>query len=504
LIELGFDLVFWCSLYIVLLLVIGALGRQAREADTLSDRILGGRTLGFLVLVTTLFATQYSGNTLSGFPGQIYREGLAYFMTLTFMVGIVAGYTLFAPRLFALSRERKYVTPTDFLHDRYRSPVLNYLSAAIFAIALGNFLLAQLIALGSAFSSLTVGQIPYWAAVVGGGLVVLVYVLMGGMRAVAWTDVVQAALILIGLLLILVMIWVEVGSPASVARTVRLLRPEMMANPSWETCFIWLSNFLLLALGAPLYPQAIQRIYASRRLSYLRRALVAMAFIPLLVVAIVIFIGATGIALFPELDRVASEQVTLRVVAYLLESNTIAYYPVVMVMMALVAAIMSTADSCLLSLSSIITKDFAARLKGLGADEAERYTRLVPWCSIAIMVVLTILAMRPLTTLWGLLVVKFEILIQLSPAFVLGTLHERGAPRAFAVGDILKGLGAGLLVTLGLYLGGLQDVYGLHAGTVGAAVNYLVVVSARAIRLRTTAAPREDAVTPARRPAPTT
>jgi SSS family solute:Na+ symporter/sodium/pantothenate symporter len=338
-------------------------------------------------------------------------------------------------------------------------------------------------ALGAAFSGLTQDQIPYWMGVVGGGAVVLAYVLMGGMRAVAWTDVLQGSLLVVGVLVILVLVWVEVGSPTSVVRTVQLLRPEMVANPDLETSFVWLSNFFLLALGAPLYPQAIQRVYAAKKLKHLRTTLVVMAILPLIVISTVIFIGAAGIALFPELDRFASDQVTFRVLTYLVESNALAYYPALIVMMAVIAAIMSTADSCLLSLSSIVTKDFVARFRRLTPEQAERRTGLVPWSSVVIMVVLVLIAMRPLTTLWGLLVVKFEILIQLSPAFVLGTLHDRKDPRAFAVGDILKGLVAGLVVTLGMYVSGTLDLAGLHAGTVGVAVNYLVVVAAWAFRL---------------------
>jgi hypothetical protein len=55
----GLPLWLWCSLLFTLL--------------------LAGRSIGFTVLLLTLFATQYSGNSLSGFPGQTYREGVAYF-----------------------------------------------------------------------------------------------------------------------------------------------------------------------------------------------------------------------------------------------------------------------------------------------------------------------------------------------------------------------------------------------------------------------------------------
>ena len=155
----------------------------------------------------------------------------------------------------------------------------------------------------------TTSRTPYWAAVVVGALVVLIYVIVGGMRAVAWTDALQGVLLVVGLTFIVILIWVEVGSPTSVARTVQLLNPQMVANPTLTECMVWLSNFLLLALGAPLYPQALQRIFAAQRLRHLRNSLATMAVIPLFAVSVVIFIGAAGLALFPQLDRIETEHV---------------------------------------------------------------------------------------------------------------------------------------------------------------------------------------------------
>lgn len=175
------------GIYVLMLIVIGLVSRRARRESSLSDFYLAGRSIGLVVLLLTLFATQYSGNSLSGFPGQTYREGLAYYMSVTFMVAIVSGYLLFAPRLFKLSRVHSFVTPGDFLRYRYRSPIIHRLSTVIFVLVLMNFLLAQLIAMGHAFAGLTDGRIPYGVGVVGGAIVILVYELMGGMRAVAWS-----------------------------------------------------------------------------------------------------------------------------------------------------------------------------------------------------------------------------------------------------------------------------------------------------------------------------
>ncbi|MEM7048624.1 MAG: sodium:solute symporter family protein [Acidobacteriota bacterium] len=482
--DLGRDLVLAAGGYVALLLLVGALARRALRERTLSDFYLAGRRLGLMVLLLTLFATQYSGNSLSGFPGQTYRQGLAYFMSVTFMVAIVAGYTLFVPSLFARSRRGSFVTPTDFLARRFGSPLLNYLSATIFVVTLFNYLLAQLMAMGHAFAGLTNGAVPFATAVLVGAVVILVYELLGGMRAVAWTDVLQGGLLFSGLLLVVVLLSFEVGSPADVIASVEAVAPEKVASPDLSMCLVWASNFLLLGLGAPLYPQAIQRIYAARSMVTLRRALSGMAFLPLIAITTVVWIGLAGIALFPGLEGAETDQITFRVLAYLVEAQPLAYLPVLAVMMAVVAAIMSTADSCLLSLSSIFTKDFLARARGLDNAEAERLLRWGPWFSIAVMALLVGVALAPRITLWGLLVIKFEILIQMSPAFVLGTLHEADDRRAYSARDILLGLTLGLGLAVTLYALGLRNVGGIHAGVLGVVVNYLTAVGSRTLRLQ--------------------
>jgi SSS family solute:Na+ symporter/sodium/pantothenate symporter len=482
--DFSVDIVIATIAYVAMLMAIGYASRRARKERSLADFYLAGRGLGLVVLMLTLFATQYSGNSLSGFPGQTYREGLAYYMSVTFMVAIVVGYLLFAPRLFVVSRQQNLVTPGDFLRFRFPdSRLLHNASTAIFVVVLTNFLLAQLIAMGHAFAGLTGERIPYWLGVVGGALVILIYELLGGMRAVAWTDALQGIVLMVGLLLAVGLLMAVVGSPPEVISRISVVAPEKVAAPSLRTCAVWLSNFLLLGLGAPIYPQAIQRIYAARRLSDLRNALATMAFLPHVAITTVVFIGLIGIALFPDLGRLGSDQVTFRVLAYLVEQRPIAHLPVIIVMMAVLAAIMSTADSCLLSLSSILTKDVAARTRRFRGVGQVDLARLGSRTSVAIIAIVMAVALRPPTTLWGLLVIKFELLIQMSPAFVLGTLVDADSPRRYEGSDIQIGLVLGLLVALLLYATGMRSLAGFHAGTVGVVVNYLAATLARSLRL---------------------
>ena len=471
-----------CGAYGVLLIVLGILGRRSMDRKSLSEFFLAGRGLGFLVLLLTLFATQYSGNSMSAFPGKTYRAGLSYVMSVTFMAGIVAGYLLFAPELVRRARRRRYLTPTDFLTDRYGHRGLSLVASVIFIVTLCNFMLAQLMAMGHAFSGLTEGTVPYWMGVVGGATVILIYELLGGMRAVAWTDAVQGLILVVGLSLVLGLLVLEVGSSPDILSRIHEMAPEKVANPGWKTCATWLSTFVLLGMGAPLYPQAIQRLFAAKKVRELRHALAVMSWIPLFAVSTVVFIGTVGIVLFPGLERVESDKVTFKVLAYLVEAQPLATIPVVMVMMAVVAAIMSTADSALLSATSIFTKDFLAKGKVSSDEEEARLLAWAPWFSVGLLLILGAIALSPRFTLWRLLEIKFEILIQLSPAFVLGTLHQSDdEPGAFTVRHILLGLGTGLAVALTLYGLGLRNVGGFHAGTLGVVANYSIIFLARAL-----------------------
>lgn len=470
--EFARELLVASSLYVVLLIVLGWLGRRARREDSLSDHYLAGRNLGFFVLLLTLFATQYSGNSLSGFPGKTYRAGLAYVMSVTFMVAIVGGYTLFAPRLFRLARDRSYLTPTDFLDDRFRSKTLNALATLIFLFVLGNFLLAQLMAMGHAFSGLTDGAFSYRASILCGAAIILAYELLGGMRAVAWTDALQGGILMIGLTIVAFLLVLDVGGPTAVIGQIAAVAPEKVTPPDLRSCWTWLGNLILLGMGGPLYPQAIQRIYAARRLGDLRRALATMSILPLLAITTVVFIGLCGILLFPGLDAVESDSVTFLVLGHLSQAQPGAHLLILIVMLAVVAAIMSTADSCLLSLGSIVSRDLLGRLRKIPPEEIDRFTRFSPLVSVFVMLLLCLVALNSQTTLWKLLVLKFEILIQLSPAFVLGSRPSLGVTG----GHILAGLFSGLWIFALCWSFGLRDVGGFHSGSLAMLINYAVVL----------------------------
>ena len=219
-------------LYLALLVALGWTGYRRRRQDSLRDFYLAGNGLGFIVLLLTLYATQYSGNTFLAFPGQAYRIGFAWIMSVGMMMTIVVVYLLFAPRLRVLARRFGFITPSDWVHHRFGDRRLALLVSAVMAVSLFNFLYVQFLAMGHLAVGMTDGRLPFWVGVVGLAVVIGLYETLGGMRSVAWTDVVQGIMLFVGLVLILALYWPEIGSLGEVTRSLLVEKPELVQVPS--------------------------------------------------------------------------------------------------------------------------------------------------------------------------------------------------------------------------------------------------------------------------------
>ena len=470
------------ALYILSLLGIGYLAYRARKENSLRDFYLGGQGFGFFVLLLTLFATQYSGNTLLGFTGKAYRVGYSWMMCLHFMTAIVVCYLLFAPQLHRAAKKHGFITPTDFLRHRYQMPALDTLASIVMIAALGNFMLAQLMAMGRVMEGLVgsksqeSGDGAFIGGVIGLAIIIVIYESLGGMRAVAWTDAIQGLILITGFLLLIGMMFYEFGSLGDATKKILASEdPTVVAKampPDGLKLREWLSYILLVGIGGALYPQAIQRIYAARDEKTLRRSLGVMAFMPLVTTLVVVIVGVMGIVQLGTLDdSSATDRVLPLLCRDIALSSDLGYWLVVVLFAAILAAVMSTADSALLSISSMVTKDLYGRFVRPDATQTHLAAvgKIVSCLLITFLVGLAIV-LRMNTNLMGLLDIKFSLLIQLAPAFIVG-IHLKW----LRSGAVLAGLVLGLAVALGMTIVGCGKVEGIHAGVYGLGGNLLIV-----------------------------
>ncbi len=468
--SLGAGAVAAVGLYLALLVGIGYVTRRQGSRTGFSDFYLAGRGLSGFVLLLTLYATQYSGNTLLGYPGEAYRLGFSWVMSIGFMMAVIVVYQLFAPQLHVLAQRHAYVTPGDWIAHRFDVPRLTLLANILLVIAISNYLLAQLVAMGHVTEGLSGGTVPYWVGVVLLTLVVIIYETAGGMRAVAWTDCVQGVMLAVGLVGLLVAVAPTPGHLAELTSAIAATQPEKVAVPSWEVSRNWFSTILLIGCSAAVYPHAIQRIYAARSLETLRRSFAIMVFLPLVTTGAVFMVGMFAIQELGTTGPIDADQVVPLLLNHWSTQSLTMYVLCIVVITAIVAAIMSTADSVLLSLSSILAKDVVGPVFMPEASDAE-LTRAGKRLSWVVVTILVGIALAPRITLWGLTEIKMEILAQVAPLFLLGVrwhgMTGRGA---------LAGMVVGTSVYLALLAAGLSEVWNIHAGIVALGVNVAVCV----------------------------
>ena len=459
------------GLYLVMMIGVGWVGRLRRRSNSMADFYLAGRSMGLAVLLLTLYATQYSGNTMFGYTGKAYRIGFEWTVSILFMFSIIVGYLLFAPRLVALARRMEFITPGDYIRHRFGSPLLTLLATLLMIYALGNYTLAQLKAMGAAVEGITDGGISSAYGIIALAVIMVVYETLGGMRSVAWTDAIQGVLLLAGFSILLFLVPGLGGGLTAVVEKLSVEAPEMVGAPSLEICNTWISFVLLLGCGAAIYPQAIQRLYASRSVAVLKRSLMVMAFLPLTTTLIALLCGLTGRVVLPGLEGVATDQILARLCGLIMEQSLAGYWLVVVIFAAALAALMSTADSALLSISSMFTRDiYQAHFRpGATQPELTLVGKIVSWVVVAVLVGIAIGTEK---TLVRLLEIKFEVLIQIVPCFFLGLYWRRLRTSA-----VIAGLLVGLAVALGLTIAGQSKLYGFHAGVVGLGVNFAICVA---------------------------
>jgi len=468
---LGTGGIIFVGLYLFSLIGIGMAGRMARKENTLSDFYLAGRGMGVFVLFLTLYATQYSGNTMIGFAGKAYRGGYQSLVMVIFMSSIIGAYFLFAPKLFRLSKKHGFITTGDFIHYRFKNTVLTIIIVIISIFALGNYILTNLKAIGYIVVAATGGRVGFAQGIILLSLIMVIYETLGGMRSVAWTDVIQGVLLLVGVILIFIVIQVEYGGMVTSAEIIKSQNPEFFNPPNWTEKRLWISTIGLAFFGISVYPHAIQRIYAAKDEHTLKRSLQIMVFMPLITTMFMMIVGWVGLAQFPNLDRQGSEQITILMLQDIGYRIPAMGMMIVLFLSAAIAAIMSTVDSALLAISAMVTKDLYGRLQpGKSQRELIRIGKIFSW---VIMGLAVLLAIKLPQTIWRLMEIKLELLCQIAPAIFLGLHLKRLSSRAVLYGVIIGTIVA-VIITLHPLLP--AKPLGIHAGIWGLLINVVVLV----------------------------
>jgi len=344
-------------IYLIVLVIIGIW--SSRFNKTLDDFLIAGRKLGTWPVAISAEASDMSGWLVLGLPGRGFVYGIgALWTSIGASLGTLFNWSVIAKRLRRFTEKLHSITIPDFLEDRYndKTHIIRAISTTIITIFMVSYVSVQLVASGKIISE-AFGW-DYHSALILGFAIITFYTLMGGFFAVAWTDVFQGILI-VGILLILPIIGIiRLGGLGSIFSEVGKINTDAL-SPSFGYGGLLFLLFAFVSMswffGYPGQPHILTRYMAIKEEKKIwNSTLIGMIWVIISLWGAVL-IGIIGLSLFkglPDPEKVMP----------LLAMNLLPEWAAGIVIAAITAAIMSTADSQLLVASSSVVEDVYHKL----------------------------------------------------------------------------------------------------------------------------------------------
>ncbi|MFA4726618.1 sodium/proline symporter PutP [Vibrio vulnificus] len=455
--------------YLILMVAIGVYAYKKTSSS--SDYFLGGRSLGPWPAALSAGASDMSGWLLLGLPGYAYAAGIeSFWLAGGLLVGTWANWLVSAKRLRtysiqtdALTLPEFALTLPEFLSRRFddKSKLIQTISAFFILLFFLFYTSSGLVAGGKLFE--TVFGLDYSTAVIIGTLCVVSYTLFGGFLAVSWTDLVQG--LLMAAALMIVPIAVMEGGFGQLATDMHNINPELLTlwNDAKGEPLSAIAIISLVAWGLGYFgqPHILARFKASRtnrELGTARRIAVGWTALSMAGAILVGLVGLVWVNGHPGTELADGEKI------FMLLVNTV-FHPVIagILLAAILAAVMSTADSQLLVSSSALAEDFYKQV--IKPDASSQEIVMVGRIGVVVIsIIALILAMTPDSSVLGLVSYAWAGFgAAFGPAVVL-SLYWKGMNRNGALAGILIG---GITIVVWKQLtGGWFDVYEIVPGII--------------------------------------
>lgn len=373
---MNYTLITFVVLYLLGTLAIGVWA-GTRIKNT-ADFAIAGRRLPLIMVVTTTFATWFGAETVMGIPAKFVQGGLNAIVEDPFGAGtclILVG-LFFAARLY----KQNLLTIGDFYRLRYGRGIEVFCSVAIILSYLG-WVAAQITALGLVFSVLTNGAMSETTGMIVGTMAVLVYVVVGGFLAVAWTDFIQMIVLVIGLAVIAVFASQLAGGADQVlAVATQQNLWNFFPEPTFTDIAFFIGAGLTMMLGSIPQQDVFQRVMSAKDADTARNGAVIggvsyilFAFVPMFIVAAAVVVMGNSAM---ELAKDDYQR--------LLPTFILTKMPLVMQILffgALLSAIKSTSSATLLAPSTSFVENILKNLRPGMTDRQQLYA--MRWTIVA-------------------------------------------------------------------------------------------------------------------------
>lgn len=459
------------TIYLILyfLIVLGTglavmrIGAKDREGY-----LLGGRRLGPGVTALRMQSTSMSGYMFMGAGGLGYSQGYySMWYALGDLGGGVLNLSVLGRRMRKLSQLLGSITSIGYLEHRYPSRWTRAVAAPIALFCMFFYVLAQLLAGGQGLAMVTGLELNV-ALVIAIG-VILSYTFLGGYLAVAYTDFIQAIILVIGMLWILIATLQHLGGLTAAHEGIGEVNENLLTMWGAEGQFFgqWgliVGALLVFSIGYMGWPHVSVSHMSMRRPSVARRAGLYATGFNLLFIPAGYLVGMMALLVVPALDD--PELAIFEVAEAVLPS-----FAVGLVMAAIMAAIMSTADSLLMQTGTIASQDIWGRfvMKDMSEKTAVNISRL------AIFIVAVIGLVLALVQPPGVFDVVVFATSVLGAAFVPAYVCAVWWKKANTPGAIASML-VGTLGAVGAELLGAEENIGFDAMGVGLVLSIITIV----------------------------
>ena len=346
--------------YLILLAGLALWSRS--ESNTLAGYYLAGKKLPYWVVAFSTNATGESGWLLLGLTGMGYLVGAkAYWVVVGEVTGVALSWIYVSRRLKRMSDATDSITVPDVLAARFKDSwhLIRGIAVIIILSMVTVYIAAQMIATGKAVSSFT--DFAYDSGIYVGAAIIIAYTFVGGYKAVSYTDVLQGVLMLLGLIIVPLVAIYAGGGWGSISSNIMAQDPALLDFFSFTDDGIagWVAVISFLGIGLPFMgvPQLLVRYMSCRDDNELKKARWVSILVMVCFGIGAVTAGIAGRALFPGLEDPETIFPVL---------STAFFPPLItgVLLVIVLSAIMSTADSLLLLASSAVVRDTMQKILG--------------------------------------------------------------------------------------------------------------------------------------------
>ena len=333
--------------YLALMIAIGLYA--SRKQDSIEDFFVAGGKLGAFSIACLWLASWVGGATIVGGAAKVYEFGISGGWYITCMaIGCLLFGLFFAVRVKRMGIKHQLLTYPDFIETRYDSRT-RIVATITTIIAFISFAAGQLAAAGAVLSSLLGWD--YSSALLLASVIIVIYTATGGFLAIAYTDYVQFTLLFVGV--------VVVGIPIAIANggTFETLTTQLPSGHFEPTAW-GIPTMLALAVSLPMSffvaMDNFTRTFAAKDEASAKRGTLLAAFFLLPLAVGTIWLGLTAALLYPGVENSAD----------ILSTLVMDIFPPGLkglLLVGILAALMSTADICILTAAANGSRDIYQR-----------------------------------------------------------------------------------------------------------------------------------------------